>query len=738
MTAERSRVPAATLEASPRHSKLVLHLYVALLLASLARSAEAQPAPSRATTPEFATDVEVVNVDTVVTDKKGEPILGLTQDDFLVKEDGVLQEIVAFRAVEIADVPGREAPAERPRVSKNIEPRSAVGRVFVVVYDDLHLNPFQGERAKSAILEFLKKGTRPGDSVTLVATGGGAWWTATMPDGQGELVEILTRLEGRRIEEFNSMDWVTDYEAMRIHVFNDPEVYGQVHRRFATYGVATLEAQHLGEERRAENEDPIVYARASEVYFASVARNRQALAVLERALRALEAAGGRKSVILVSAGFINDPGLGAFRDVRMASRRANAPIYFLDARGLEGLPAFASAEFGPLIGSSDVGSAFLQSQEASDGSDGLAVDTGGFVVKNTNDLASGLRRIADASRNYYMLAYRSSNSARDGKFRKIEVKVERDGARVRARKGYYAPSDEPPAKRRVGDADPQLQAAVDAPWNLSGIPLRMTAYVMEERVFGKARTLVVAEADVADFAFEEQPGGPASDSGGQRAVDAAEYYMVVARRESGEFFEDARSIDMKLTPATLERVKTKWLPIVREFDLAPGHYQAKIVVRDGNAGTFGTLAHEFDVPKLDGLRLSTPILSDELIEPEAGRVRPRLVARREFANDGMLFSQFDVYGARSDPATGMPRVKAGYEVRRADGFVHTHQDPVPIVPTSLGSLSRTMGTRLGGAPPGRYELVLDVTDELSGQRLETREPFALVSESKPAAASLPQ
>ena len=123
-----------------------------------------------------------------------------------------------------------------------------------------------------------------------------------------------------------------------------------------------------------------------------------------------------------------------------ASRRSNVAIYFLDTRGLEGLPFFGARvrprHRTPRTSARD----FVDSLQEAEGAESLASDSGGFTVKNTNDLGAGIKRIADESRSYYLLGYNPTNTARDGQFRKIQVKVA--GARapqVRARKGYYAP-----------------------------------------------------------------------------------------------------------------------------------------------------------------------------------------------------------------------------------------------------------------------------------------------------------
>ena len=182
-------------------------------------------------------------------------------------------------------------------------------------------------------------------------------------------------------------------------------------------------------------------------------------------------------------------------------------------------------------------------------------------------------------------------------------------------------------------------------------------------------------------------------------------------------------------PAT--RQNQAWYPIPREFELAPGGYQAKIVVRDKNSGRIGTLVHEFEVPALGPFRISTPVLSDTL-QPaptgeKAGTPQPTLLARRSFAPGSMLLAQFEVYGAGKEKATGMPQVTAGYEVRRTDGTMVTHVDPTRIQPTSLGRLMRLMGTKIEDWPAGDYEMVFNLKDEIAGKTIEVKEPFAVVA-----------
>jgi len=143
----------------------------------------------------FPSQVEQVTVDVVVTDKKGTPITGLGKQDFDLSEDGNAQSIASFEAIQVPAT-ASAVPAERPRVSANTVHEVQTGRTFVVVFDDIHLTPGQARRAKVAVTEFLTTGVREGDRVTLVATGGGAWWSTRMEAGRDELIALLEQCDG--------------------------------------------------------------------------------------------------------------------------------------------------------------------------------------------------------------------------------------------------------------------------------------------------------------------------------------------------------------------------------------------------------------------------------------------------------------------------------------------------------------------------------------------------------------
>jgi VWFA-related protein len=679
-------------------------------------------------TPVFPRDIEVVTVDVVVTDKNGNPVTDLSREDFTVLDEGQPREIVSFDVVttEAQDpieppAPGTEPSSPpRPRLVTNTAPESP-GRTFVIFFDALNLSPQDGVAAKAAILAFLDRGLRKGDRVMLASTGGGAWWSTTMPEGRQDLIAVLEGLEGRRVYD-NAFERMADYEAMRIYQYRDIMIGKRVLSRWERYGILGTRGQRENDRTLQEiaapgNIDLFVESRAAETYLMARNRNHETFVALERVLQPLTESKDRKAVILVSGGFIYDPSERGFKKVVETARKANAAVYFVDARGLADMPGFFSAQFGAIIDERDMLAAIADTSQEAGGSVTLSRDTGGFAVASTNDLADGIVRIGRESSSYYLLAFNPTDIPRDGEFREIDVKVRRKDTTVRARRGYYAPSDTPEDTESLRKYDPQIQAALDDPGTRDQIPLRMTYYILQETSLDRVRVLLAADADISAVEFTEGADG--------RLTGAVDTLAVLARRENSEFFRNDLKVDLARKPGPVR--SPSWYTIAREFDVPPGVYQARLVLRDTASTRVGTVTLELEVPSLDELRVTTPILTDQIqVDPGTGAPRPVVLARRTFRNDGSLYCRFDVFGAQKEERTGMPYVTSSHVLRRRGGGVVSQGGPSEIVPTSLGDLSRLMQIPLNDASPGEYELLLTVRDETNGREQLFVEPLTLV------------
>ena len=693
----------------------------ALLLAVLPAARPQEPSPPEVP---FLAKLDVVVVDAVVLGRGGDPVEGLTARDFVVREDGVPQEITQFQAVTLAESPPSALPSASRVASNAGAGPDRPARSFVIVFDDVHLAPERVGLAKAAVEEFLRTGLAPGDQVTLIPTSGGAWWSAPAGAGLEDLVAAMHRLEGRRPRN-RSIDRISDWEAIRLHLHRDKRVGAEVARRYYEHRII-LEPAWQDRETARELTDigeghPLIRIKAAETYHAARTRQEATLGVLERAAEALASTRGRKSLLLVSEGFVHEPSMDRFRLVVDAARRANVAVYFLDARGLDGLPAHAGAEIPEPTDSRDLGYSLDESVREAEGAVSIAADTGGFSIKNRNDLADAMRRISRESRSYYLLGYQPSRPRADGRYRKLEVETSRPGATVRARRGYYAPDPSGKRRRQDGDAlDPLLRVAIDSPFDGAGVPLRLTSLVLGPAGGGKTNVVLAAEADPAALALER---------GGGRFEGALETFVLVSSRDTGESFHDERLLELSLPPEVKQALEATWLPFQREFQLAPGVYQARLLARDRRSGRVGTVRHSFEVPAAS-FRTSTPILTDRVMPaPDGGRApsRPVPVARRTFASGQQLYYAFEVFGAAPGPGSGAPRVEAAYLVRDAQGSILTQAAARPIPPGPAGQLAQMLAFSLQQARPGSYEVVLTVRDLVAGAQLVVRDPFEVAA-----------
>ena len=389
--------PAATRSSTAR-------LLVVGLLGLLAPGLAERTAVAQAPPPKFPSGVEIITVDAVVLDAHGRPVSGLTRDDFAVFEDDRPQEIVGFEAFDQATT--EEAPETPSAVASNQGEARGSGRAFAIVVDDLRIAPLRSASARQAARSFLERSVRDGDDVTLGTTSGDAWWSAHIPVGRDDLLAVLGRVKGRLVES-SSLDRMTDYEAYWINGHEDSPAHARLlpdRPASAPPATDTPDPNQAGgsvKERVKQRWkdanlctgtscEGMVRGRAADLDGQRKARTRVTLQAVRRGLEAVAPVRGRKSLLLFSEGFVDDPDTDR-RGVLAASREANTAVYFVDVRGLVALSGVGSAGDPEQATSARdrTTSAFQDTVLESAGAEALAEDTGGFSVKNTNDLAMG-------------------------------------------------------------------------------------------------------------------------------------------------------------------------------------------------------------------------------------------------------------------------------------------------------------------------------------------------------------
>jgi VWFA-related protein len=377
-------------------------------------------AQEKAAPPKFTAGTELVRVDFVVSDKAGRIVSGVTAKDCIVKEDGKERPVVSFEAFDGDAAPS--APLD-PSGTAEAPGRRLIRSSTVLLVDDVHLSAEQIGVVRPAIKNLLTSVAGHSDLLAVVAPASKVTVAGELPGTGPELAAAIDRIVGQRPED-NSELPVLDAEAIAILRY-DPPTLQRVAARFVA----------LNPTLTPEQAATIAVSRAGDVNFAARRRRETLYATATQSLGWLSDKPGRHSVIIVSGGFAKDPGEPAYNELVTRSLKVNAPLHFVDARGLSGYSRFKGVEYGTLLRrGADEGP--TGRSDAVEGSVDLADDSGGVIIQNTNDFEKGLARVLDTMRTYYVIGYEALPHAKQG-FHKIEVQVRTKGLNVRARRGYY-------------------------------------------------------------------------------------------------------------------------------------------------------------------------------------------------------------------------------------------------------------------------------------------------------------
>ncbi len=401
-----------------------------------------QAVPARPQGPTFRAGTTLVEVDAMVTDRNGNAVSDLTGGDFEVSEDGKAQAIELFYVVK----DGRQvASGSAGEVVSGVPPAAPAGRVernaFVFFFDIEHLAPGQVARAKQGALQFLESQFTPNDAAGVLAEGTliNHRLTNVRQELQSAVNGVTPTGELRAAEYEMSQEWprlFSLFEASRIDA-NDSEMLARA--------VARAHADNQGTS--SDDVEAAVQLKARRTVVSARASGTRTLQTLQWVIGNLARLPGRKTIVFLSTGFYAEEGWAEVSAVVGAAGRASVRIYAIDAKGLDrGTASSDILTAGP--GTRPMGGEVQQFDTQIDGPNLLAVDSGGLMILNQNDVHTALSDIAHDTSSYYVLGYRPTNAAQDGTFRHLTVRVKRPGFSVRARKGYTAsPALDVPAGR---------------------------------------------------------------------------------------------------------------------------------------------------------------------------------------------------------------------------------------------------------------------------------------------------
>jgi VWFA-related protein len=638
---------------------------VALALVALPQGGASQQVPAP---PVFGTGVDLVRLDVVVLDKDGRPVTGLSREDFVVEEGGRRQTVESFEPVVVRS--GRPASLdEPPRLTGSRLRAPSEGRCLLLFVDDIHIAQPTMERVRTSIRRFLETDVREGDWVTVVAPEEQLWWTARNAWEYRQLAAVVGRLVGQ-----GKGDGAGDWAVLHAVEYGKEGVGGMS----AALGPGGSSATEGGPGRFAVVGDPNAPVQQEQVIAQVRRRTEISLGGLQQALESLVRLRGQKALVLVSEGFLLLPRMPGYREAIDVARRANVAIHFVDPRGVQADRSGTALAL--TLG--DV--------------EGVTEVTGGTVFSG-NDAETGLRRVAERSDAYYLLGYQPDRPGTGE--RKVKVTVSREGLEVRARSRYYVPE---PAKETKAAAPAPGLVAMRSLADTTDLPVRTATLYFEHNKRGEVATMLATEVV------------PPPGKKGERLFKLV---SEARARDGGLPVRDQFEGSTEVVPG---------VPVIlaRQWHLTPGVWQARLLVEDTTTGRIGTVLHTFEVPDPKVLRMSTPILTAELEDPD-GKKKPKVALGRTFHTGTILYCQYNVYGASVDGKHDwVPHALGSWTLRRGDEVVR-EAPPTLIQPGGDGRLTRTLGISLQGAPPGEYSVTLTVKDEKTGETLTRTEPFTV-------------
>ncbi len=618
---------------------------VALLAAGGLSAQQAPPAPIV-----FRAEVNYVEVDAIVTDARGNAVPSLRAADFEVLEDGTPQTIAAFTRVDLP-VQRAEQPlfASTP-IEPDVRTNAAIeGGIYLIVLDDLHTDFDRTLRVKETARRFIERAVGPNDVAAVVYTGrndASQEFTAN----RRLLLEAVDKFAGQKLRSATLI-----------------ALEGVGTRPDAAGNTVLQLGEDVAKPTRAYRARSVMGSiRQLSEFMAGVHGRRKAMVLFGEGIdydveQAMGADGATASVIIED-----------FRSATAAAQRGNVTIYTVDPRGLfdpaddlvqtssqfnretpevsqsplARITALNNRGIGRAPPPAEANGATLQAEVrlGQESLRALARDTGGFSVLNTNDFSRAFERIVRENSAYYLLGYYPTNDRRDGKLRKLQVRVKRSGLTVHARKGYAAPTGATPAAPPAGDTKSSpIADALGSPLPVSGVPMRLFAASFK----GTAPLSTVAfviEFDASPFNFTQRDGA---------WVESLEVASV-AVEVNGTLRPSAYSkMALTLKPATYDAVSARGVRVLGQTDLPPGRYQLRIAVGTGT-GKAGSVVCDLEVPDyskglltMSGIAFTSVAASQMptlTLKDPLGRFLPGPpVATRSFTQDDQLTLFGEVY-----------------------------------------------------------------------------------------------
>lgn len=522
----------------------------------------------------FKVNVKLVVVRVVVRDAQGRAVGNLRKEDFQIFDKGKPQVITQFEVEQPGSLTAKarqkstESPSDTPGEPATPSAGGAVPERFVAyVFDDVHLEFGDLARARDAAERHFVT-LRPTDRAAIFTTSG--LKPLDFTDDRAQLQAALNNLRpnpiaGNPVQQCPDIGY---YQADQIINKNDP-----VALQVALQEMAVCEPAIRG---ATLNPAPEVNAIATEVLNAGSHESHIALSSLADVVHHLSLMPGQRSVVLVSPGFITPDLQYEYNQLIDRAVRSEIIINTLDARGLYVPTAFADASRNP-AGIVQAGAAavaqkmLIENAAASAQADLLAIlsdSTGGIFFHNNNDFDEGFRRVAETPEYSYALAFVPQNLKLDGSFHSLKIKLNTSQKLVlQSRRGYYAPKNSPNPDEQAKE---EIEDETFSQEELHNLPVKLHTQFFKASD-EEAKLVVLAHVDVQHLHFRKVDG---------RNDNVLTCVSAVFNRNGGFLQGTQKVVTMHWKDDTLQHKLASGVTLKTSFDVKPGTYLVRLVVRD--------------------------------------------------------------------------------------------------------------------------------------------------------------
>jgi VWFA-related protein len=662
-------------------------------------------------------DLVLTNI--VVRDKKtGEVIRGLKASDFQVLENGKPQSIISFDFQSVdqaaplneATINGKAPNTIMGNMNRNVTSQQLRNhRLIVMFFDITSMQPEDLERAQDAARDYINKKMQSADLVAVVSLDQSLSLDQDFTANKQQLLNAVNKYSGTQGAGFQSGATSTTNQVEDTTAFTpDEQEYNDV------------------------NTDRELFA------FEDIAHS---LAYINE----------KKSLLYFSGGIQRDgiENQASLHAAINASVRANMSIYSVDARGLEAISPLGDASTGSLRGTSGYNGAALQNNLDSNFNTQevlatLSSDTGGKAFLDSNDFSPAFQRIQQDTSAYYVIGFRSTNPVRDGRYRRLTIKINQPNVKIEYRPGYYAPADYKHANK--DERERQLQEQLASDLAATDVEVYLQAYYFRnDNGSGTPRFYVPVSLIVPGSQIPFVKGGDRSKA----TLDIIGELKNTAGQDMAEIRQT-----VKLAIDDSQQVSRKNIQYTTGFTLPLGKYHLKFVVRENQTGRMGSFETDINLPDLKKfpLKLSSVVLSSQ--RSAAGKKDednplsnggftwvPNVA--HVFRTDQHMYLLYEVY----DPANGGAKAgKPGVKVLTSIEFL---QGTTKVFETSLveansvnvpgrGAVAFAFDVPLDRLNAGLYICQVNVIDDSGGTFSFPRQAMLVrAAAPPPAPASVP-